>query len=124
VARTILIRFLVAGALLLPGWFLMAHMKSTAGTPPPGSPGAQLSEVSATATLAQAARVLSDYRNVHGTFAGASVSSVSGALLVRAGRAAFCIQTGTTTSIYHLDGTSHEDNSWNLGAVKGPCSAQ
>ncbi|MDQ2966884.1 MAG: hypothetical protein M3R37_01005 [Actinomycetota bacterium] len=59
-----------------------------------------------------------------GTFAGASVSSVSGALLVRPDREAFCIEAGTSTWLYHLDGTSHEDNTWNLGAVKGACSAQ
>lgn len=121
-ANAILVRFLVAGLLLVPGWFLMAQMNGGGGTPPPGSPAAQAAELTSNAALVSAARVLSAYHDAYGTFAGANPVPVPGTRLVHADAATFCFEAGRATWLYHLDGSAQEDNSWNWGGVKGPCS--
>jgi hypothetical protein len=124
-ANAMLVRLLIAGMLLVPGWLLMAYLHSSGGgTPPPGSPGAQASELMANATLASAARELGAHRGAYGTFAGANLAAVPDARLIRADVATFCIETGKDPFVYHLDGAAQQDNSWNWGGVKGPCAAQ
>jgi hypothetical protein len=123
VAQAIVVRFLIAGALLVPGWMMMAQLSGGGGAPPPGSRGAQAAELGANVTLVQAARALSDHRNTYGTFAGAGLASIPGARLVRADAATFCVEAGEQTWLYHLEGSAQEDNSRNWGAVKGACPA-
>jgi hypothetical protein len=123
VAKAILIRFLIAGALVVPAWFMMAYLNGGGGgTPPPGSRGAQVAELQSNAALVQAAQVLSGYHATHGTFIGADLSTVPGTRLVRADAATFCAEAGEKSWLYHLDGTAQQDNSRNWGAVKGACS--
>jgi hypothetical protein len=114
-------RVLIAGALLVPGWLLMAQMSNSAGPPPPGSPGAQAAELMSNAALAQAGRVLSDHHTSSGTFAGADLSVVPGTRLVRASDTTFCIEAGEQSWLYHLESSAQEDNNMNWGAFKGPC---
>jgi hypothetical protein len=124
VANAILLRLVVAAVLVVPGWFLMAQMSGGGGgTPPPGSRAAQASELGANAALVQAAQVMGAHHQTYGTFAGADLSSVAGARLVRADTITFCAEAGEASWLYHLDGTATQDNSWNWGAVKGPCPA-
>jgi hypothetical protein len=122
VANAILFRFIVAAALVVPGWLLMAQMTGgSGGTPPPGSRGAQAAEVGANAALVQAAQVMGTHHQTYGTFAGADLSSLPGTRLVRADAMTFCAEAGEASWLYHLDGTATQDNSWNWGAVKGHC---
>ena len=124
-ANAILLRLCLAAVFVVPGWFLMAHMTSGGGgTPPPGSPAAQAAELKSNAELVEAARVLSAFHDSYGTFAGASLASVPDTRLVRADAATFCVEAGQSTWLYHLDSSSSQDNSFNWGAVKGPCPAQ
>jgi hypothetical protein len=123
VANALLIRLCIAAVVVVPGWILMAHMNSGGGgTPPPGSPAAQAAELKSNAELVEAARVLSAYHDAYGTFAGANLASVPDTCLVRADAATFCVEAGQSTWLYHLDGSTREDNSFNWGGVKGPCS--
>ena len=122
-AKAILIRFAIAGVLVVPGWFMMAYLNSGGGgTPPPGSRGAQVAELQSNAALVQAAQVLSDHHTRHGTFIGADLSAVPGTRLPRADAATFCVEAGESSWLYHLDGTAQQDNTWNWGAVKGACA--
>jgi hypothetical protein len=123
VGKAILVRFVIAAVLVVPGWIGMTYMmKSGGGTPPPGSRGAQQAEFLTNMALTQAGSVLSDHHATYGTFAGADLSSVPGARLVRADEATFCVEAGEASWLYHLDGTTQQDNSWNWGAVKGACA--
>jgi hypothetical protein len=122
VANAILLRLLVAAVLVVPGWFLMAQMSGGSdGPPPPGSRGAQAAELGSNAALVQAAQVMGAHHQTYGTFAGAELSSVPGTRLVRADTTTFCAEAGEAGWLYHLDGSATQDNSWNWGAVKGPC---
>jgi hypothetical protein len=122
VANAILLRLLIAGIFVVPGWVLMAHLNGGAGTPPPGSRGAQAAELGANAALVSAAQLLAEHHGAYATFAGADLSSVPGTRLVRADAATFCVEAGEDPFIYHLDGSAQEDNSWNWGGVNGPCA--
>jgi hypothetical protein len=124
VAKAILLRVLLAAALVVPGWIMMAYLSAGGGgggTPPPGSRGAQTAELQSIAALVQASQVLSDHRAASGTFAGADLSTVPGTRLVRADAATFCVEAGESSWVNHLDGTTQEVNSW-AAAVKGACS--
>jgi hypothetical protein len=124
VANAILLRLVVAAVLVVPGWFLMAQMSGGRdGPPPPGSRGAQAAELGSNAALVQAAQVMGAHHQIYGTFAGAELSSVPGTRLVRADTTTFCAEAGEASWLYHLDGSATQDNSWNWGAVKGPCPA-
>lgn len=119
----ILLRLIIAAVLVVPGWIGMGYlMKSGSGTPPPGSRAAGEAELLTHATLTQAGSVLSDHYATYGTFAGASLTAIPDARLVRADATTFCVEAGEATWVYHLDGTNQQDNSWNWGAVKGPCT--
>ena len=121
-AKAILLRVLLAAALVVPGWIMLAYLNNGGGggTPPPGSRGAQAAEVHSIAALAQASQVLSDHRATSGTFAGADLSGVPGTRLVRADAATFCVEAGESSWVNHLDGTAQGVSSW--AAVKGACS--
>jgi hypothetical protein len=124
VANAILFRFIVAAVLVVPGWFFIAQLSGGGGgTPPPGSRGAQAAELGANAALVQAAQLMGTHHQTYGTFAGADLSSIAGTRLVRADTTTFCAEAGEASWLYHLDGTATQDNSWNWGAVKGPCPA-
>jgi hypothetical protein len=121
-AKAVLTRLAIASVLLVPGWFLMAQLQSSSGTPPPGSRGAQAAELMSNAALVQAGRVLSDHYAASGTFVGTDLSSVPGTRLVRADNATFCVETGEQSWLYHLESSAQQDNSMNWGAAKGPCA--
>ncbi len=119
--NAIALRIGVAAILLVPTWVLMARATNGGGGPRPGTPAADLL---ANATLVQAAQVLGAHRQSSGTFAGANLSVVPDARLVRADAATFCVEAGEDASLFHLDGTDRQDLNWNWGAVKGACAAQ
>jgi hypothetical protein len=123
VANAILVRLLIAAVFVVPGWIFMAHVTGgSGGTPPPGSRGAQAAELGSNATLVSAAQLLGAHHDAYGTFVGGDLSSLPGTRLVRADTATFCVEAGEDPYVYHLDGSATEDNSWNWGAVKGPCA--
>jgi hypothetical protein len=102
---------------------MMAQLSGGSGTPPPGSRGAQAAELQSNAILVQSAQLLGAYHDTYGTFAGANLGSISGARLVRADEATFCVEAGERSWLFHLEGSATENNNWNWGGVKGACPA-
>jgi hypothetical protein len=123
VAKAILLRFIIAAVFVVPGWIGMSiMMKSTGGTPPPGSRGAGTAELQVNMTLNQAGEVMAAHHTASGTYAGADLSSVPGARLVRGDALAFCVEAGDGAWLHHLDGSTQQENGWNWGAVRGACA--
>lgn len=121
--NAILLRLIIAGVLVVPGWIMVAYLSNSGGgTPAPGSRGAGAAELQVNVTLNQAGGVMAAFHSARGTYAGADLSSVPGTRLVRADAFSFCVEAGEGAWLHHLDGSTQTENGWNWGAVKGACA--